>query len=110
MNCEMVRDRLTAWCDRQFEPPEAAAVDAHLTGLGSRRGRPQIAIALNPSRAHVVPVELTHNQLSVGVSDVWGNGSRVLKTVCIQAQNRVKLSTDPATRSSGRANSLCLKV
>jgi predicted NBD/HSP70 family sugar kinase len=37
-----------------------------------RRGRPQIAMALNPGKAHVVSVELTHNQLSVGVSDYTG--------------------------------------
>ena len=37
-----------------------------------RRGRPQIAMALNPARAHVVSVELTHNQLSVGISDYTG--------------------------------------
>lgn len=51
---------------REFEPS------------GSRRGRPQIAIALNPSRAHVVSVELTHNQLSVGVSDYTGKAIREL--------------------------------
>ncbi len=45
---------------REFEP------------AGSRRGRPQIAIGLAPARAHVVSVELTHNQLSVGVSDYTG--------------------------------------
>jgi predicted NBD/HSP70 family sugar kinase len=39
---------------------------------GARRGRPQIAMALNPAKAHVVSVELTHNQLSVGVSDYTG--------------------------------------
>jgi Winged helix-turn-helix DNA-binding len=38
----------------------------------TRRGRPQIAMALNPDKAHVVSVELTHNQLSVGVSDYTG--------------------------------------
>ena len=45
---------------REFEPS------------GSRRGRPQIAIGLAPARAHVACVELTHNQLSVGVSDYTG--------------------------------------
>lgn len=39
---------------------------------GIRRGRPQIAMALDPARAHIVSVELTHNQLSVGVSDYTG--------------------------------------
>ena len=29
MNCETVRDQLNAWCDRQLEPAEAAALDAH---------------------------------------------------------------------------------
>lgn len=38
----------------------------------TRRGRPQIAIALNRARAHVLSCELTHNQLSVGVSDYTG--------------------------------------
>ncbi|MGL4488910.1 MAG: ROK family transcriptional regulator [Rhizobiaceae bacterium] len=40
--------------------------------ISTKRGRPQIAMALNPQRAHVVSVELTHNQLSVGVSDYAG--------------------------------------
>lgn len=39
---------------------------------GTRRGRPQIAMSLNPTRAHVLSVELTHNQLAVGVSDYAG--------------------------------------
>jgi predicted NBD/HSP70 family sugar kinase len=45
---------------REFEP------------AATKRGRPQIAMGLNPQRAHVLSVELTHNQLSVGVSDYAG--------------------------------------
>ena len=39
---------------------------------GARRGRPQIALALNPAKAHVLSVELQHNQLSVGICDYSG--------------------------------------
>lgn len=39
---------------------------------GTRRGRPQIAISLNGLRAYVLSCELTHNQLSVGVSNYTG--------------------------------------
>jgi predicted NBD/HSP70 family sugar kinase len=38
----------------------------------TKRGRPQIAIALNSARAYVLSCELTHNQLSVGVTDYAG--------------------------------------
>lgn len=38
-----------------------------------RRGRPQIALALNPAKAYVAAVELSLNRLSVSVSDYAGN-------------------------------------
>ncbi len=38
-----------------------------------KRGRPQIALALNPARAFVAAVELSLNRLSVSVSDYAGN-------------------------------------
>jgi predicted NBD/HSP70 family sugar kinase len=68
-----------------LSPSTVSAITADLIAEGTlvelrefeasstRRGRPQIAMALNPARAHVLSVELTHNQLSAGVSDYAGN-------------------------------------
>ncbi len=64
---------------------------------GTRRGRPQIAMALNPARAHVLSVELTHNQLSVGVSDYAGKSINELddrfSTASCQADELLKRFT-----------------
>ncbi len=38
-----------------------------------KRGRPQIALALNPARAVVAAVELSLNRLSVTIADYAGN-------------------------------------
>ena len=43
-----------------------------LETVGARRGRPQIALALNPAKAQVLSVELQHNHLSVGTCDYSG--------------------------------------
>ena len=81
-NAVMSRTDLTA--STGLSPSTVSAITSDLLGEqvltehreldagGSRRGRPQIAIGLNPTRAHVVSVELTHNQLSVGISDYTG--------------------------------------
>jgi predicted NBD/HSP70 family sugar kinase len=76
------RTELTAATALSPSTVSAIAADLMLEGVmveqpdfettGTRRGRPQIAMALNPAKAHVVSVELTHNQLSVGVSDYTG--------------------------------------
>ncbi|MCB1416569.1 MAG: ROK family transcriptional regulator [Nitratireductor sp.] len=89
----------SALLERGFLVEAAQGASADAAQQQSRRGRPQVALALNPAAATIGAVTVTLNQLSVSLIDYSGN---------VIGETRVRVDTQHLAREafSGRLATL----
>jgi predicted NBD/HSP70 family sugar kinase len=79
-----------------------------------RRGRPQVALSLNPKAANVVCLHLSFNRLGATLIDYSGSmvrtAQRELNTMALSRQEMIDVTIDAVREINGNLGDLCKRI